>query len=106
MEIVKFKKGKKNIYELELDNGLKFKLYDDVIVKFNLIVNKRLDDKKFEEVVEYNDSLGAYYESLKKLNSKMRSELELRKFLENKYSSSIINDTINRLKKDGYLNRK
>ena len=105
MEIVKFKKGKKNIYELELDNGLKFKLYDDVIVKFNLIVNKRLDDKKFEEVVEYNDSLGAYYESLKKLNSKMRSELELRKFLENKYSSSIINDTINRLKKDGYLNR-
>ena len=47
-----------------------------------------------------------YYESLKKLNSKMRSELELRKLLENKSSSSIINDIINRLKKDGYLNRK
>ena len=106
MEIVKFKKGKSNIYELELSNGLKFKLYDDVIVKFNLLVNKRFDDKKFEEIVNYNDSLGAYYETIKKLNTKMRSEVEIKDLLKRKdYSDNIINDTINRLKKDGYLNR-
>ena len=106
MEIVKFKKGKKNIYELELDNGLKFKLYDDVIVKYNLVGNKRLDDKRFEEIIEYNDSLGAYYESIKKLNTKLRSEVELKKYLKGKeYSEDIINNTIDRLKKDGYLNR-
>ncbi len=106
MEIVKFKKDKKNTYILELDNGLSFKLYDDVIVKYNLIVNKRLDDKKFEEIVNYNDSLGAYYDTIKKLNSKLRSELELRELLKKKeYSDDIIELTINRLKKDGYLNR-
>ncbi len=107
MEIVKFKKGKSNIYELELSNGLKFKLYDDVIVKFNLLVNKRFDDKKFEEIIHYNDSLEAYYETIKKLNTKMRSEVEIRELLKRKgYSDNIITDTINRLKKDGYLNRK
>lgn len=106
MEIVKFKKGKSNIYELELDNGLKFKLFDDVIVKYNLIGNKRLDSKKFEEIVLYNDSLGAYYDSIKKLNTKMRSEIEIRELLKRKeYNSKIIDDTIERLRKDGYLNR-
>jgi len=107
MEIVKFKKGKKNIYELELDNGLSLKFYDDVIVKYNLLVNKKFDDQKLKDVTDYNDSLGAYYESLKKLSTKLRSELELRNMLEKKdYSRETIDKTIAKLKKDGYLNRK
>lgn len=106
MEIVKFKKGKRNIYELEFDNGLKCKLYDDVIVKFNLISNKRLDNKKLDEVLTYNDSLGAYYDSIRKINTKLRSEVELKKYLKEKeYSDEIINETISKLKKDGYINR-
>ena len=106
MEIVKFKKGKSNIYELELSNGLKFKLFDDVIVKYNLLVNKRLDSKKFEEIITYNDNLSAYYESIKRLNSKLRSEVEIREFLKKKnYNNEIIESTIAKLKKDGYLNR-
>lgn len=106
MEIIKFKKLKNNIYEIIFDNDLKIKLYDDVIVKYNLIVNKVLDHQKFEEITNYNDSLGAYYDSIKKLNSKMRSENELRDFLKKKeYSNIIIDDTIDRLKKDGYLKR-
>ena len=106
MEIVRFKKGKSNIYELELDNGLKFKLYDDVIVKYNLLVNKRLDSKKFEEITNYNDSLMAYYEAIKKINVKMRSEKEIYEFLKKKeLNNKIIEDTIEKLKIDGYLNR-
>ena len=76
MEIVKFKKSKSNLYEIMLDNGLSFKLYDDVIVKYNLLVNKKFDDKFFEDVRNYNDSLDAYYLSIKYLNTKMRSEKE------------------------------
>lgn len=106
MEIVKFKKGKRNIYELEFDNGLKCKLYDDVIVKYNLIANKILDNQKLDEILTFNDSLGAYYESIKKINTKLRSEVELKKYLKEKeYSDDIIKNTIERLKKDGYLNR-
>ena len=106
MEIVKFKKLKGNLYEIVLDNGLSFKLYDDVIVKYNLLVNKRFDDKFFMEVTSYNDSLDAYYTCIKYLNTKMRSEVELRKYLDKKgISKEVCDKTIDRLKKSGYLNR-
>ena len=106
MKIVRFKKGKKNLYELEFDNGIIIKLYDDVIVKYNLLANKKLDDSKLEEINAYNDSLNAYYECIKKINTKLRSELELRNLLEkNGYNNEIIDKTIKKLNKDGYLNR-
>lgn len=105
MEIVKFKKSKSNLYEIMLDNGLSFKLYDDVIVKYNLLVNKKFDDKFFEDVRNYNDSLDAYYLSIKYLNTKMRSEKELKKYLVKKnISQEHIESTIKRLNSEGYLN--
>lgn len=105
MEIVKFKKSKSNLYEIMLDNGLSFKLYDDVIVKYNLLVNKKFDDKFFEDVKNYNDSLDAYYLSIKYLNTKMRSEKELKKYLAKKnISQEHIESTIKRLNSEGYLN--
>ena len=105
MEIVKFKKSKSNLYEIMLDNGLSFKLYDDVIVKYNLLVNKEFDDKFFEDVRNYNDSLDAYYLSIKYLNTKMRSEKELKKYLAKKnISQEHIESTIKRLNSEGYLN--
>ena len=98
MEIVKFKKSKSNLYEIMLDNGLSFKLYDDVIVKYNLLVNKKFDDKFFEDVRNYNDSLDAYYLSIKYLNTKMRSEKELKKYLAKKnIFQEHIESTIKRL---------
>ena len=106
MEIIRFKKGKKNIYELEFDNSLKLKLYDDVIVKYNLLANKIVDDTLLEEITDYNDSLKAYYDSLNKISYKMRSEREIKDYLtKQSYSDDIIKNTINKLKKDGYLNR-
>lgn len=105
MEIVKFKKSKSNLYEIMLNNGLSFKLYDDVIVKYNLLVNKKIDDKFFEDVRNYNDSLDAYYLSIKYLNTKMRSEKELKKYLAKKnISQEHIESTIKRLNSEGYLN--
>lgn len=105
MEIVKFKKSKSNLYEIMIDNGLSFKLYDDVIVKYNLLVNKEFDDKFFEDVRNYNDSLDAYYLSIKYLNTKMRSEKELKKYLAKKnISQEHIESTIKRLNSEGYLN--
>ena len=106
MEIVKFKKGKKNIYEIELTNGSILKLYDDVIVKYNLLVNKKIDNKKLEEITDYNDSLGAYYNAINYISHKLRSEVEITKYLEkNFYSKEVIDKTINKIKKDGYLDR-
>jgi regulatory protein len=107
MEIRKFKKSKDNLYELEFDDGIIIKLYDDVIVKYNLLINKKIDNKTLKEITDYNDSLSAYYMAIKYLNIKLRSELEIKQYLEKKeYSKDIIDKTIAKLNKDGYLDHK
>lgn len=106
MEIKEFKKLKGNVYELKFKSGEDIKLYDDVILKYNLLVNKSFNDKLYEEIIKYNKSLDAYYLSLKYLNSKLRCEKEIRDYLKKKdFSIDIIDKTIERLNKFNYLNR-
>ena len=54
--IENLKKLKNNIYELELDNGSLVKLYDDVIVKYSLLINKKIDSKL--KVTHIHDNYG------------------------------------------------
>ena len=105
MKILKFSKLKSNRYNVTLENGDVLKLYDDVIVKYSLIRYKEIKDEELDELINYNDSLEAYYSALKYLTIKLRSEWELKKYLSRKYEGNVINDTIDRLKKSGYLNR-
>ena len=106
MEIKEFKKLKGNVYELKFKSGEEIKLYDDVILKYNLLVNKSFHDKLYEEIIKYNKSLDAYYLSLKYINSKLRCEKEIRDYLKKKdFSLDIIDKTIDRLNKYNYLNR-
>lgn len=104
MEIKKFKKLKNNIYELELDNGSLVKLYDDVIVKYSLLINKKIDSKLLDEITKYNTSLDAYYLSLKYISKKLRCEKEIEKYLTKlEFNKDVIDKTISKLNKDGYL---
>ncbi len=104
MEIKKFKKLKNNIYELELDNGSLVKLYDDVIVKYSLLINKKIDGKLLDEITKYNTSLDAYYLSLKYISKKLRCEKEIEKYLTKlEFNKDVIDKTISKLNKDGYL---
>lgn len=105
MKILKFSKLKSNKYNITLEDGEVLKLYDDVIVKYCLIRYKEIKDEELDELIKYNNSLDAYYSALKYLTIKLRSELELKKYLSRKYEDDIIKDTIDKLKKDGYLNR-
>ena len=104
MEIKKFKKLKNNIYELELDNGSLVKLYDDVIVKYSLLINKKIDSKLLDEITNYNTSLDAYYLSLKYISKKLRCEKEIEKYLTKlEFNKDVIDKTISKLNKEGYL---
>ncbi len=104
MEIKKFKKLKNNIYELELDNGSLVKLYDDVIVKYSLLINKKIDSKLLDEITKYNTSLDAYYLSLKCISKKLRCEKEIEKYLTKlEFNKDVIDKTISKLNKEGYL---
>lgn len=106
MKIIKFKKSKSNTFEVFFDDNSSTNLYDDVIVKYNLLVNRILDEKKFEEIFLYNEFLEKYYKSIKYINKKMRTEIEIRKFLsKNSTNEEDIEKIIDLLYKDNYLNK-
>ena len=103
MKIVAYKKKKNNLYEIALSNKDKINLYDDVILKYELLLKKELDEKLLKEIIKENSYLESYYVALKYISTKLRTEKEIRNKLKD-YSKDIIDYSINRLKKDGYLN--
>ena len=78
MKIGKYTKLKDNRYSVKIDD-ITVKLYDDVIVKYELLRTKDIDEKLFKEITEYNDKLEAYYKSLKYITRKLRTEKEIYK---------------------------
>ena len=44
MKIIKYQKLSGNKYNVFLDNGEKIKLYEDVIIKEELLLKKEIDD--------------------------------------------------------------
>ena len=105
MVIKKFKKDKANTYKLYFDDDSNISLYDDVIIKYNLLSNKVLDEKLLNEIINYNDFLNGYYLSIKSINKKLKSKIEIEKYL-NKLNikKSDIDKIIKLLYKNGYLN--
>ena len=106
MEIIKYKKTKDNIYEVILDNGSILTLFDETIMKYALLINKTITNELLQEITKYNEDLEAYYGALKFLSKKMRSELEVSKYLAKKeFSEKVINKTIALLREKGELDR-
>ncbi|MBE6156272.1 MAG: hypothetical protein E7161_00800 [Firmicutes bacterium] len=103
MKIQSYKKKKANIYEITLSNNEKISLYDDVILKYELLLKKELDNKLLEQIIKYNSHLESYFIALKYLKNKLRTEQEIRKKLVD-FSNESIKYTIDRLNNEGYLN--
>lgn len=104
MEIISYKKMSGNVYKITLDNKDEYKLYDDIILKYELLIDKRLDDNKLKRILEENGELEAFFKAIKYIGVKMRTELELRKYLKKyDFSSTVINRTIEKIRKMGYL---
>lgn len=105
MKIIKFTKLKSNKYTVYFDDGTNIKLYDDVIIKYNLLSNKELDDDKIDEIVKYNDRLGSYYKALKYITKRQRTEKEVYEYLVKDYTRKTTEETIDRLKIEGYFKK-
>ncbi len=103
MKINSYKKKKSNLYEITLSNKNKINLYDDVILKYGLLLKKELSEKELVKILQDNALYESYYKAVKFINSKLRTEKEIRKKLAN-YSKEAIEYTIERLKKEDYLN--
>lgn len=104
MEIKSFKKKNGNIYEIIFTDNTKLELYDDVIIKYNLLINKTITEKSLKEILSVNQKIAAYMKAIKYLNFKLRTPKEIERYLtKNNYEEDTIKETIARLKKEKYL---
>ena len=102
MKIIKYQKLKTNKYKILLDNDETITLYDDIILKNSLLLTKEIND--IDLLLKENEYFDAYNISLKYISRKLRTKKEINSYLKNKFDIEIINDTIKRLEKEGYLN--
>ena len=105
MKVIKWKKEKKNIYSVILEKNQSYSFYDAIVLKYSLLLKKQFKEKELEKLQAENQSLDAYYKALQFLNRKMRSSLEIEKFLKKaEFPKKDIDQTIQKLTNEGYLN--
>lgn len=106
MKIIKYKKMSKGKYKITFDTT-ELVLYEDVIIKNNLLLAKNISLNTLEKVMEENRYYEVYNQSLSLIEIKMRTEKELIENLEKKgFEKEYINKAIEKLKNEGYLNEK
>ena len=104
MRINKFKKVSNGKYRIDFDNR-SLLLYEDVILKYNLLYKKEIDTDLLIEIDEENKKASSYDTAIRYINIRMRSIKEMREYLiKKKFDSSDINNTIDRLIYNGLLN--
>lgn len=105
MKIKKYIKTGSNKYKIILENDESLILYEDVILKFELLLKKEIEDLK--EIQEYNQKFELYDKALSYISKRIRSEVEVRKYL-SKYTTNQedINNIVNKLYENNFLNNK
>lgn len=103
MKIEKITKTKSGKYILELDNKEKIKTYDEVILNNNLLFNKEISSELLNQINKENIYYDAYNKVLKFISTKMRSEVEINKYLD---KLEVINkdEIINKLRSINLIN--
>lgn len=104
MKILSYKKIKNNLYELSLDNHTKINLYDEIILKENLLVKKNVEESYLNELICQNNFYELYHLAIKFMKNKMRSEKEIYQKFNKFYSNKDIEKVVDKLRNDGYLN--
>lgn len=107
MKILKYKKGTKGRYKIYLDNDSILTLYEEVILKYNLLLSKEIDEDTLIELDKYNQEYDVYYVALDSISRRFKSTYELKELLKRKeYPEDLIDIAIDKLTKQGYLNDK
>ena len=105
MKIIKYKKGSKGLYKVELEDGRCLSLYEEVILKFNLLLKKEIIDSDFSDIEKYNLECDVYYVALNSLKSRFKSVYDTREFLLKKeYPLDLVEMAVDKLVSQGYLN--
>ena len=105
MKIEKFKKDKHGKYTLILEDNSELSLYEDIIIKNELLIKKEVDVSLIDKLIDDNNSYEAYDKALSLIEKKLRSERELRNILDDMgFTKKIVDGSLDRLIKEGYIN--
>lgn len=104
MKIIKYKKIGSNKYKIYFDDD-NIVLYEDVILKHNLLLKKEIDNDLLIEINKDNYKASIYDTSLKYIGIRMRSKKELKEYLiKKKFDNKDIDECISKLEYQGHLN--
>lgn len=104
MKIKKYKKDKNNKYKVLIDDE-EIVLYDDIIIKYNLLMKSEIDVSTYNEMIKENSLLLGYYEAIKYITKKMRSKKEIEEYLIKKgLNSKEVKETIKKLEDNKFIN--
>ena len=92
MKIKKYIKTGSNKYKVILENNESIILYEDVILKFDLLLKKEIDDLCV--IKNYNEKFSLYDKTLGYISKKIRCEKEIRNYLSKHTSNQYDIDNI------------
>ncbi|MBQ3511035.1 MAG: RecX family transcriptional regulator [Bacilli bacterium] len=105
MKIIKYKKTTKGRYKIYLDDGRELLLYEDVILKFSLLLKKEILEKDIMEIELFNQECDVYHVALESINRRFKSTYDLKEsLLKKEYPYELVEKAIEKLLKQGYLN--
>ena len=104
MKINKYKKISSNKYKVFFDNYT-ITLYEDVILKYNLLYKKEIDNDLLIQINKDNYNASIYDSAIKYIGIRMRSKKEIYEYLlKKKYEVKDINNTMNKLINNNLIN--
>ena len=105
MKIIKYEKKGNNKYKIHLENNESINIYEDVIIKNNLLYKKEMDRELLEKIDNDNSQFDAYNKCVKYISVRIRSKHEIEEYLKKKeIEASLIEETIDKLIKNNLLN--
>ncbi len=103
MKIIGYHKKKQSQYEIELEHGTLL-LHEDLILKYELLRKKEIDDSLYHQLLQENSFYLAYQDGLNLIKRKLRSRKELQEALQKRYGAEAIAFALSRLTELGYVN--
>ena len=101
MKIMYIRKIGKNKYEILLEQE-KFRTYDTVMLKYQIMLKKELSEELIKEIREETKKAEVYDKAIQFLNRKLRSEREVREFLKTQGIEQM-EGIIDQLRSQGFL---
>ena len=106
MQINKFKKVGSNKYKVIFDST-ELLLYEDIILKYDLLIKKNIDEFLLDEIISENSYYDAYDKALGYIEAKLRTKKEIIDYLDKKgFDEKYIDYAIEKINKLGLLDDK